>query len=100
MAVAAVLAAVALGFLIAAVHLGWERVVPPVGAALLTALTSLFVAMLLLLVARPPRRRASSRLGMEAMLLSLLSERSRPMALTLTAFGAGLLAGLFPRRRR
>jgi len=86
-AIAALLLAIALGFLVAALYLGLAGVVEPVLAALFTALVLVALAALVLLAVRRrrPRRPPAAAIGVEALLLSMREQVQRDPWSTLVA---------------
>jgi hypothetical protein len=78
-ALASVLLAIALGFLVATLYLGLAEVVEPALAALLTALVLGGLAALILLSARyrRPRRPPAGAVGVDALLLSMREQVQR-----------------------
>jgi H+/Cl- antiporter ClcA len=78
-AIASLLLAIALGFLVATLYLALREVVEPAFAALLTALVLAVAAALILLGVRYRRRRrpAAAAVGVDALLLSLHEQVQR-----------------------
>ena len=93
--IAAVLFAIALGFLVATLYMALKRVVEPPLAALLTALCLSVVAGLILLVARLRRRRRAraAAADVDALLFSVTDKARRdPWSSIATAAVLGVLA--------
>lgn len=94
-AIAALLLAIALGFLVATLYLGLAEVVEPVLAALFTALVLVALAALVLLAMRwrRPRRPPAAAVGVDALLLSMREQVQRdPWSTLIAAAVLGALA--------
>jgi hypothetical protein len=100
-AVAALLAAVGLGFAVAAVYLGWRELLPAPLAAAVTAACLFGAAGIVHLATRGPRRPAATASPLTAAALPLVGlVRDKPGLTLLGALGLGALLEQLDRRRK